>query len=116
VLRLYADESLRGPIITQVRLRVPTADFTTADDELMRGTPDPDVLEWAAQRGRIVVASDRRTMIGYAYARLRAGQRMPGLFHVPSDLGIGPAVNDLVLMLEASEPEDWDGRVVHLPV
>ena len=36
-------------------------------------TPDPEILQWAADEGRMVLTSDKKTMLGYAYAR--AGRR-----------------------------------------
>jgi hypothetical protein len=74
------------------------------------------VLEWAALDGRLVVAADKRTMIGFAYARVESGLRMPGLIIGGQHLTIGLMVRDLLYMIECSEPEDWDGQVIYLPL
>jgi hypothetical protein len=41
----------------------------------MDNTPDPDVLEWAAREGRILLTHDVNTMLGHAWDRVRLGFR-----------------------------------------
>lgn len=115
MIRLLADESLSGVIIKQVRRQLPESDFLSATDIALLGAEDPEVLEWAARNGRIVVASDVETMIGHAYQRVKTGRPMPGLVHVPQWVSIGVAVGDLMVMLECSDESEWLNRVVHLP-
>jgi hypothetical protein len=79
MLPLAADESLHGHIIQGLRRRLPGIDLVTVDETGLRSSPDPDILEWAASEGRILVAQDRETMIGFAWARVAAGLPMPGL-------------------------------------
>ena len=116
MLQLLADESLHGEVVRQVRHKLPHADFVTATEVHLLGRADPFVLEWAAEHGRIVVASDERTMIGFAYARVEAGLPMPGLIIAGQELGIGLIVRDLLYLIECSETEEWEGRVIHLPL
>jgi hypothetical protein len=116
VIGLLTDASLNGDIIDAARRMLPSIDLVTAQDVGLRQAPDPDVLDWAARNGRVVVASDSETMIGFARARVAAGLPMPGLVHSKQRLGVGLVARDLVLIAECLAPGEWDGRVVYLPL
>jgi hypothetical protein len=74
VLQVVADENFKEQIVNGLRRRLRDLDITTAQDAGLRGSPDPEVLEWAAGESRVVLTHDTRTMKGFAYARVaRAG-------------------------------------------
>ncbi|MBE9010847.1 DUF5615 family PIN-like protein [Pseudanabaenaceae cyanobacterium LEGE 13415] len=77
---------------------------------------DPTVLEWAAQEQRIVLTHDVATMTNFAYERLQAGQRMPGLFEVSRRVPVGLAIEEILLIAECSLEGEWDGQVRFLPL
>ncbi len=85
-------------------------------DALPNGTPDPDVLAWAAAEGRVLITNDRNTMVGFAYQRATAGEPMPGLIATTNDQSIGSAIGDILLIAEFM-PEDQirEQLVVFLP-
>ena len=115
MIGLLADESLNGDVVDAVRRMQPSIDMVRAQDVGLGHTPDAEVLEWAAQHGGLVVASDSETMIGYARARVAAGLPMPGLVHSKQRLGVGLVARDLVLISECLQPGEWEGRAVYLP-
>lgn len=41
---------------------------------------------------------------------------MPGLFEIPTSLPLAVAIEDLVLIAEASLEGEWDGQVRYLPL
>jgi hypothetical protein len=49
-------------------------DLVRAQDALPEGTPDPEVLAWAATENRVLIMNDKNTMIGFAYQRVAAGE------------------------------------------
>ncbi len=55
-------------------------------------------------------------MAHYAYERVSAGFPMPGVFEISTDLSIGRAIEDLVLISVASELGEWEGQVRFLPL
>jgi hypothetical protein len=61
-LRFQADADLKYAIVKGVRQREPTIDFASAAESGLEGISDPELLERAAQEGRILVSHDRRTM------------------------------------------------------
>ena len=116
MLRLAADENFRGRIVRGLRRRVPGLDLVRAQDAGLSGADDATVLEWAAREGRVLLTHDVRTLTAFAYARVRTGQPMPGVVEVGRRVPIGPAIEDLALLVEASLEGEWEGRVLYLPL
>ena len=114
--RLLADESLRGPIVAGLRHRHPTVDVVAAWEIGLEGWDDPRVLSWAADQGRVVVAEDRKTMIGFAHRRLADGLALGGLVVVPSRCPVGRAIEDLAALVDRSCDEPLDGQIKYLPL
>lgn len=114
--RLLADENFRGAIVAGLRRTVDGLDLVRVQDVGLRTLSDPTILDWAAREGRILLRHDIRTIPDYANSRVAQGLPMPGVFIVRLALPVGTAVNDLTTILGASEPREWVGQVVYLPV
>ena len=110
------DEDFDATIIRGIVLRIGLARLTSVHDQGLDSDPDPAILEWAAERGYIVVTHDRQTMPLFAYQRVEQHSTMPGVVVVPQRMGIGPAIEDLLLILGASEAEEWRDQVIFLPL
>jgi hypothetical protein len=82
----------------------------------LRGSADPDVLAWAAREGRVLVTEDEETMIGFAWARVRAGEPMPGLLVRRQSLSIGRAVDEILVAAHCGAAEDFKDQVLFLPL
>jgi hypothetical protein len=115
VLRLAADENFNNDIVRGLIRRKPDVDLVRVQDVDLSGADDPAILEWAARQGRVVVTHDVSTLSTHAYERVSAGQRMPGVFEVPTDLSIARAIDDLLLIAECSLEDEWEGQVRYLP-
>ncbi len=61
-IRFQADADLNEIILTALLRREPSIDFQTATTAGLSGRSDTDVLALAADRGRLLVTHDRRTM------------------------------------------------------
>src|SRR5262249_42348655 len=82
----------------------------------LRGTKDPELLEIAARQGRILISHDLNSMAGYFWKRIAEGKSSPGLLFIPNQwTAIGPAVEWLLLIWSASEPEEWRDRIEYMP-
>ena len=115
MIRLLADENFNGRILRGVRRELPDADIVRAQDTEMYQASDPDLLEWAAQQERIVLTHDIKTLVGYAHGRVAEGKPMPGVFAVQYDAPIGPVIEDVLMILGASTPAEWEDLVTFLP-
>lgn len=116
MLALLADEDLNGAIVRGVLRKLPTADFLRVVDVGLQGRPDNEVLEFAATANRVVVTHDVNTMIAEAIARVARLETMPGVIAARQTAAIGAVIDDLVLILMASTPEDFSNQVTHLPL
>jgi predicted nuclease of predicted toxin-antitoxin system len=78
MIRFLADENLNGRILRGIRRLNAEADIIRAQDRPVYQKPDPEVLEWAAQQGRILITHDVETMVAHARTRVVAGLPVPG--------------------------------------
>jgi hypothetical protein len=116
VPRLAADENFNDAILSGLHLRIRDLDVVRAREAGLVGAPDSVVLSWAAAEGRVLLTHDQNTMIGHAYERLAASLASPGFVLVPWDLAVGQAIEDLVVLIECSSEDEWDGQVKFLPL
>ena len=116
MLRLAADENLNNDLVRGLLRRQPDLDIVRVQDAGLSGADDPTVLAWAAQEGRVLLTHDVSTITKYAYERVRAGQRMPGVFQVSRAVSIALAIEDILLLTECSLDDEWEGQVRYLPL
>jgi hypothetical protein len=80
-------------------------------------TPDPDLLDYAAQTDALVVTLDTSTMVKFAVDRIVAGLPMAGLLVIPSDQASRKKVAwDMVLIWSVTTSEEWHNRIEYLPL
>jgi hypothetical protein len=116
MLCLLIDENLNHRILRGLKLRLPDLDYVVAQDVGLKGLPDSEVLAWAAEQQLILVTHDLKTIPRSAYARLVAGERMPGVMALSKSLPIGQAIEELVMIIECSEQSEWQNQITHLPL
>ena len=116
--RLCFDEDVNVQIVRGLIRRQGDheADWTNVRDAGLEGREDTEVLEWAAEHGYLVVTHDANTMIRHALERVEEGRETPGLIVIPQSLAIGRAIEDLRLILAASEGEEWSNTIAYLPL
>jgi hypothetical protein len=112
MLRLASDADVHGDIVRGLRRRLPELDLTRVQDALPHGTPDSQVLTWAATDRRILITNDRNTMIGLAYQRVAAGEPVPGLIVTSNHQSIGLALDDILLLAEYMPEDEIRDQVV----
>ena len=115
-MRLLADENFNGRILRALLRRIPDLDVLRAQETELSGVGDRELLAWAAEEGRILLTHDVSTLVGLAYERVRSGQKMPGVIAVHTDRPIGRVIEDLQLLVLASEPGEVDARIYFLPL
>lgn len=108
MLRLAADENFNNDIVRGLLRRESKLDIARVQDAGLSGADDPTVLAWAAREGRILLTHDVQTMTKHAYARVQAGEPMPGLFEISRSIPAGLVIADLVLLVESSFEGEWE--------
>src|SRR6266852_6017307 len=116
MLRLLADENFNGDIVRALLLRQPDLDIVRVQDVGLTGAGDPDILTWAAANDRIILTHDRAALPDYAFERLAAGEKLPGVFIVNDQFPIGEATREILLIIAVSEQPEWSDRMVYLPL
>ena len=112
MLTLAADENFVRGLLR----RRPDIDIVRIQDVGLSGADDPTVLAWAAEEGRILLTHDVSTITRYAYERIEAGLLMPGVFEVSLAASFGQSIDDLLLLVECSLENEWEGQIVYVPL
>jgi hypothetical protein len=113
-IRYQADNDLRKAIVRGAVRREPLLDFRSAQAARFDGVSDADVLALAADEERILVSHDFHAMPWYFREFVRS-RPSPGVLLIRQDLPIGQAIDILLLIWEASEPNQWTNRVCVVP-
>ena len=115
-MKFLADEHIPRSLLEQLGLHLPSVDVVHASDVGLAHTPDPDILQWAADNQRVVISRDKRTMQNFAYQRIAAGLPMPGLIILNRRISIGPAIRGII-EFATDRRDELDGQVafVHAP-
>jgi predicted nuclease of predicted toxin-antitoxin system len=116
MLRFLSDENFNGHVLQALMSSEPALDVARAQDVGLGGAQDPDVLEWAAVAGRVLLTRDRKTMVGFAYDRVSAGQPMPGVVVTRDDLPIPLQVQDILIVAICNAADGMDDQVIFLPI
>lgn len=93
MLHLLADEDFNHSIVRGLICHKPNLDIVCAQEVGLSGEQDPVVLEWAAKESRILLTHDVNTMLEQAYARVKAGLPMPGVFAINQSLPVGKVIS-----------------------
>lgn len=109
------DANFNGRIIGGLIRKDPRIDFRTAHSMRLEGMQDPKVLVEAASDDRILVTHDFKSMPEH-FGRFILENNSPGVIIVPQSLGIGEAIEALLMVWFASEHEEYFNRVVVLPL
>lgn len=116
MFRLLIDHNFDHRIVRGLRLRMPRLDMVFTNDVGLATAEDPELLAWSANQGRVVVTHGARTVPAFAYDRLAAGKRMPGVILVRTSVPIGRAIEDILMILNCCRENELDGQVYDVPI
>ncbi len=115
-MRFAADENLDGRILEGLQYRLPEFNIVRVQDTGMFQSPDPELLAWLAEEGRILLTHDIKTMPGFVYERVNVGLPTPGVIAVRRNTPLGQAISELELVISIGEPEDFENQVRYIPL
>jgi len=116
MLHFVADENFNNQIVRGTLRRNLNLDIVRVQDVGLSQTDDRIILEWAAQQNRVILTHDVATMTQYAYERVQAGLVMPGVFEISRSVPVGLAIEEIILIAEASFEGEWEGQVLYIPL
>ena len=113
-VRFYMDVHVPLAITEQLRMR--DVDVLTAQTDNATRLDDPPLLDRATQLGRILFSRDK-DLLRIAAERQRGNRPFSGLVYAHQlRVSIGRCIDDLELIAKASNPEEWIGKVIFLPL
>jgi hypothetical protein len=115
MIRFQADADLNQAILLATVRRFPRLDFQSATDAGLAGLTDLAVLALASEQGRILVTHDKRTMPLH-FATFIDRTQSPGVLVVPQSLSVARVADDLLLIVSATQSDEWVNRIVFLPI
>jgi hypothetical protein len=80
------------------------------------GTLDPDILQWCDEHQFALVTNNRSTMPVHLRDHIHADGHVPGIFILNSDMSMGETVDELSLIWEAVEPDEFMDQILYLPL
>jgi hypothetical protein len=114
--KFAADENFNGLVLRGLQRERPELDIVRIQDTAVAGKEDPIVLEWTAQQDRVLLTHDVNTIVGFAYDRVQAGLKMPGVLEISDQMPIGQAIEEILLIIEASFEGEWENQVRYIPL
>ena len=113
-VKLYMDVPIPVAIPQQLRLR--GIDVVTAQEDKAERLADSDLLDRASQFGRILVTHDK-DLLAESSLRQRTGRNFVGVIYIPqTGVSIGRCVEELELLAQLTDPDEWLRRVEYLPL
>lgn len=116
MIAFLADENLKRKIISGLLRRNPSVDVVRAQDIGLSGVDDRILLEVAARHNRVLLTHDVQTLVGFAWESVEVGRPMAGVIVLGRKLRISEAVEELLLIAECSELDEWADMVAYLPL
>lgn len=115
MLRVFFDQNFNHRILAGLIHRIPNLDLVTTQIINNIRELDPKLLTLAAAESRVILTHDKKTFPKHAYAAIVSGQIISGLLVVPSKLNIGKAIDELELIIQCSDENEFENRVEFLP-
>ncbi|MFN6541258.1 MAG: DUF5615 family PIN-like protein [Nostoc sp. EkiNYC01] len=81
-----------------------------------KGTLDPDILIWCEINNFILVTNNRSSMPIHLTEHLAQNRHIPGIFVFRRKVTIGQIINDLILIAQVNESEEYQDRITHIPL
>jgi hypothetical protein len=80
------------------------------------GTLDPEILVWCEENGFLLVTNNRTSMPEHLLNHINTGRHIPGILVINPKMSIGETIEELLLIWGASSADEYQDRIIHLPV
>ncbi len=115
-MRFLADENFNNDILRALKRLYPDLEITRIQDTQMLGYDDPAILESIADTDVILLSHDVNTMTKHFYARANNGKPLPTVMLLHAERPLSESIEALVLLIEASNFDEWKGQLRFLPL
>lgn len=117
-IRFLIDENTPHAIGDQLRRRRSNLVILAVGDENAPplGTADPDILLWLERESTCLITRNRHSMPPHLKDHLAAGHHVPGIFTLRPRAAMGQVIEDLLLIWEAAQSDEYQDQIVHIPL
>jgi len=81
-----------------------------------KGTLDPEILIWCEINDFILVTNNRTLMPVHLAEHLAQNRHLPGIFVLRKKAAIGKILEDLILIAEVNQPEEYRDLITRIPL
>lgn len=81
-----------------------------------RGTLDPEILEWCEDNSFVLITNNRRSIPRHLGDHLDKGRHIPGIIELNSDMSIGDAIEELILIWEVFGNDECRDIILYMPL
>ena len=116
-IKFLLDENLSPRLkIAVLRLNTEIDILRIGDPDTPKlGTLDPDLLQYLGLSQRLLITDNRTSMPEHLEKYWQTNQQIWGLFWVRSNITMGKLAEELILIWETSEAEEWINVVDWIP-
>ncbi|NEO22438.1 MAG: hypothetical protein F6J94_17945 [Moorea sp. SIO1F2] len=117
-LNYLIDENVNSLYPTQIRRREPSIVIKVVGESETppKGTLDPEILDWCEENNFVLVTNNRTSMPVHLTDHLAQDHHIPGIFILNPNLTIGENLEELIIAALASEDNEYQDRIVYLPL
>lgn len=117
-LKYLLDENVDPEYVRQLRRQYPEVVVRMVGEPAtpMRGTLDPEILEWCEATGFVLVTNNRRSMPVHLAEHLAQSRHIPGIFILNPSLSMGATLEDLMVVAEVAIEDEYQDRIEYLPL
>ena len=115
--RFLIDENISPRYRTQLLYHEPSLTVLAVGDEGAppKSTPDPEILEWCEQHQFSLITNNRESMPQHLSDHLSAGHHVPGIFTINLEAPMGKIIEELLLIVGASDEDEYIDRITYIP-
>ena len=115
--RFLIDENISPEYRTQLLRHEPLLTVLVIGDEgaPARSTPDPEILVWCEQNQFSLVTNNRESMPQHLSDHIAAGHHVPGIFTINRRVSMGLIIEQLILIVGASDEDEYIDRITYIP-
>ncbi|MCP4346171.1 MAG: hypothetical protein GY795_11690 [Desulfobacterales bacterium] len=79
-------------------------------------TTDPDILIWCENKNFTLVTNNRASMPVHINDHLAVNRHIPGIFILNPIMTMQEIIDELTLIWELAEPDEYTDRIIYLPL
>jgi len=117
-LKYLIDENVNSLYPNQIKLKEPEIVIQVVGEAgtPSKGTLDPEILCWCEENNFILVTNNRTSMPVHLADHIAGNRHIPGIFILNPNLSMGENIEELILAALASEDDEYQDRIIYLPL